>query len=66
MIATARNPDASGLTAVAKAHGNPEHCIIEQCDIASSESIDVSRTCPSKSFITDVFNNSMLRSLLLE
>ncbi|KAI1039988.1 hypothetical protein LB505_006027 [Fusarium chuoi] len=40
VIATARNPDASGLSAVVKSHGNPEDCIIEQCDVASSESID--------------------------
>ncbi|RKL31141.1 hypothetical protein BFJ72_g11158 [Fusarium proliferatum] len=40
VIATARNPDASGLQAVVKAYGNREDCIIEQCDVASSESID--------------------------
>ncbi|CCT69328.1 related to protoporphyrinogen oxidase [Fusarium fujikuroi IMI 58289] len=40
VIATARNPDASGLSAVVKARGNPEDCIIEKCDVASSESID--------------------------
>ncbi|KAI1037540.1 hypothetical protein LB503_013099 [Fusarium chuoi] len=40
VIATARNPDASGLSAVVKGYGNPEDCIIEQCDVASSESID--------------------------
>lgn len=50
VIATARNPDASGLEAVVKAYGNREDCIIEQCDVASSESIDVSPTCPSKSY----------------
>ncbi|KAF5621718.1 protoporphyrinogen oxidase [Fusarium sp. NRRL 25303] len=41
VIATARNPDASGLSAVIEAHGNPEDCIIEQCDVASSESINL-------------------------
>ncbi|EXK83371.1 hypothetical protein FOQG_12388 [Fusarium oxysporum f. sp. raphani 54005] len=40
VIAVARNPDASGLSAVIKAHGSPGNCIVEQCDVASSESID--------------------------
>ncbi|KAG5746432.1 hypothetical protein H9Q70_010879 [Fusarium xylarioides] len=40
VIATARNPDASGLSAVIEAHGTPDDCIVEQCDVTSSESID--------------------------
>ncbi|RKK94971.1 hypothetical protein BFJ68_g14953 [Fusarium oxysporum] len=40
VIAVARNPDASGLSAAIKAHGSPDNCIVEQCDVASSESID--------------------------
>lgn len=66
VIATARNPDASGLSAVVKGYGNPEDCIIEQCDVASSESIDVSPTCPSKPFIPDVSNSFLCRALLPE
>lgn len=66
VIATARNPDASGLSAVVKSHGNPEDCIIEQCDVASSESIDVSPTCPSKPFILHMSNSFIHRTLLLE
>ncbi|KAF5579813.1 protoporphyrinogen oxidase [Fusarium pseudocircinatum] len=41
VIATARNPEASGLSKVMKAHGTPDNCIVEQCDVASSESIDL-------------------------
>lgn len=52
VIAVARNPDASGLSAAIKAHGSPDNCILEQCDVASSESIDVSSTYPSRSLWT--------------
>jgi NAD(P)-dependent dehydrogenase (short-subunit alcohol dehydrogenase family) len=48
VIAAARNPGASGLSSVVKAHGNPDNGIIEQCDVTNSESIDVSPTCPCK------------------
>ncbi|KAG9503440.1 hypothetical protein J7337_006285 [Fusarium musae] len=34
VIATARNPEASGLSKVIKAHGTPDSCIVEQCDVA--------------------------------
>ncbi|KAI7769412.1 hypothetical protein LZL87_012853 [Fusarium oxysporum] len=41
VIATVRNPDgAKELSSVIEAQGNPENCMIEQCDVASSESID--------------------------
>ncbi|KAF5674646.1 protoporphyrinogen oxidase [Fusarium circinatum] len=40
VIATARNPKASELSEVIQAHGTPDNCILEQCDVASSESID--------------------------
>ncbi|KAF5668769.1 protoporphyrinogen oxidase [Fusarium denticulatum] len=41
VIAAARNPEASGLSEVAKAHGTLGNCIIEQCDVTSTESIDL-------------------------
>ncbi|KAF5979219.1 protoporphyrinogen oxidase [Fusarium bulbicola] len=40
VIATARNPEATGLLEVIKAHGTPDDCIVEQCDVTSTESID--------------------------
>ncbi|KAF4502259.1 protoporphyrinogen oxidase [Fusarium agapanthi] len=41
VIAAARNPEASGLLEVAKAHGTADTYIIEQCDVTSTESIDL-------------------------
>ncbi|KAF4334059.1 protoporphyrinogen oxidase [Fusarium beomiforme] len=41
VVAAARNPDtASALLSLIKAQDNPDNCIVEQCDVTSSKSID--------------------------
>ncbi|KAG5659192.1 hypothetical protein KAF25_000394 [Fusarium avenaceum] len=40
VIGTARNPGAGELPKVAEAQDDPKSCIVEQCDVSSSESID--------------------------
>jgi hypothetical protein len=42
VIGTARNPGAGELPKVAEAQDDSKRCIVEQCDVSSSESIDVS------------------------
>lgn len=42
VIGTARNPGAGELPKFAEAQDDPKSCIVEQCDVSSSESIDVS------------------------
>jgi NAD(P)-dependent dehydrogenase (short-subunit alcohol dehydrogenase family) len=43
VIGTVRNPSGAGeLSRVIEAQDDPKNCIMEQCDVTSSESIDVS------------------------